>query len=129
MGSSMMAGSTSLDSADYDPVSDLNRLFGHPATLGTLPAVSRRLRAHSDELSTSITALETAQAYGPDSSIDSMKTAQSELASVFSRIEDVRRRAVQTEEDITTMTADIKRLDGTKRNLTVSMTADRKSVV
>ena len=112
-----------LSIADYDPVSHLNQLFGHVASLGALPTVSRRLRSHSDEVSASITALETAQAYGPDSSLDSMKTAQSELASVFSRIEDVRRRAVQTEEDITTMTADIKRLDGTKRNLTVSMTA------
>ena len=98
-------------------------LFSHPSTVGSLPAVSRRLRSYNDELSSSIAALETAQAYGPDSSLDRMQSAQSELASVFARIEDVRRRAVQTEEDITTMTADIKRLDGTKRNLTVSMTA------
>ena len=35
----------------------------------------------------------------------------------------VRGRALQTERDITTMTADIKRLDATKRNLTLSMTA------
>ncbi len=85
--------------------------------------MSRRLRSHSDELSSSIAALEAAQAYGPGTSLDRMKSAQSELASVFARIEDVRERAVQTEQDITTMTADIKRLDNTKRNLTVSMTA------
>ncbi|CAK7216390.1 Vacuolar protein sorting-associated protein 53 [Sporothrix curviconia] len=123
-----MSGSTAvesspLDSADYDPVNHLNMLFSHPSTVGSLPAVSRRLRSYNNELSSSISALETAQAYGPDSSLDRMQSAQSELASVFARIEDVRRRAVQTEEDITTMTADIKRLDGTKRNLTVSMTA------
>lgn len=52
-----------------------------------------------------------------------MQTAQAELASLFSRIEGVRSRALQTERDITTMTAEIKRLDGTKRNLTLSMTA------
>lgn len=52
-----------------------------------------------------------------------MQTAQAELASLFSRIEGVRTRALQTERDITTMTAEIKRLDGTKRNLTLSMTA------
>ncbi|CAK7223886.1 Vacuolar protein sorting-associated protein 53 [Sporothrix bragantina] len=123
-----MSGSTAvesspLDSAGYDPVMHLNMLFSHPSTVGSLPAVSRRLRSYNDELSSSISTLETAQAYGPDSSLDRMQTAQSELASVFARIEDVRKRAVQTEEDITTMTADIKRLDGTKRNLTVSMTA------
>lgn len=52
-----------------------------------------------------------------------MQSAQAELASLFQRIESVRNRALQTERDITTMTADIKRLDGTKRNLTHSMTA------
>ncbi|CAK7208006.1 Vacuolar protein sorting-associated protein 53 [Sporothrix eucalyptigena] len=123
MSGSTAVESSSLDSADYDPVNHLNMLFSHPSTVGSLSAVSRRLRSHSNELSSSITALETAQAYGPDSSLDRMQSAQSELASVFARIEDVRKRAVQTEEDITTMTADIKRLDGTKRNLTVSMTA------
>lgn len=39
------------------------------------------------------------------------------------KIEGVRERAVQTEQAITDMTADIKKLDGTKRNLTLSMTA------
>jgi hypothetical protein len=52
-----------------------------------------------------------------------MQSAQQELTSLFGRIESVRGRALQTERDITTMTADIKRLDGTKRNLTLSMTA------
>ena len=35
----------------------------------------------------------------------------------------MRRRAIETEEAITEMTADIKRLDNTKKNLTLSMTA------
>jgi hypothetical protein len=52
-----------------------------------------------------------------------MQSARTELASLFQRIESVRSRALQTERDITTMTADIKRLDSTKRNLTLSMTA------
>lgn len=109
--------------ANYNPVEHLNILFSHPSTVGSLPVVSRRLRTYSDEISMSIAAMETAQAYGSGASLERMQSAQSELASVFSRIEDVRSRAVQTEQDITTMTADIKRLDGTKRNLTVSMTA------
>lgn len=64
-----------------------------------------------------------AQAYGPDSSLERMQSAQAELASLFKKIETVRSRAIQTEQNITSMTADIKRLDGTKRNLTLSMTA------
>ena len=52
-----------------------------------------------------------------------MRDAQAELAELFTRIDKVRARALETEKTITEMTADIKRLDGTKRNLTSSMTA------
>ncbi|KAI1145711.1 Vps53-like protein [Nemania diffusa] len=52
-----------------------------------------------------------------------MQSAQAELGELFRKIETVRARAIQTEQNITAMTADIKRLDGTKRNLTLSMTA------
>lgn len=52
-----------------------------------------------------------------------MSSAKSELATLFSKIESVRTRAIETEQTITSMTAEIKRLDGTKRNLTLSMTA------
>ena len=52
-----------------------------------------------------------------------MQEAQTELADLFERIDSVRGRAMETESTITEMTADIKRLDGTKRNLTSSMTA------
>jgi hypothetical protein len=41
---------------------------------------------------------------------------------LFAQIDDVRDRAVRAEQDIADMTADIKRLDATKRNLTRSMT-------
>lgn len=52
-----------------------------------------------------------------------MQSAKDELAQLFRKIETVRTRAIETEQTITSMTADIKRLDGTKRNLTLSMTA------
>ena len=52
-----------------------------------------------------------------------MDIAKKDLAELFQRIASVRERAIRTEMTITEMTADIKKLDGTKRNLTVSMTA------
>ncbi|KAM7206720.1 vacuolar protein sorting-associated protein 53 [Rhypophila sp. PSN 637] len=117
-----LAEPLSLDSAEYDPIAHLNVLFSH-STVSSVARVSSTLQRHKDELSRSITSLETAQAYGPDSSLERMQSAQAELAELFQRIESVRSRALQTERDITMMTADIKRLDGTKRNLTLSMTA------
>ncbi|KAI0121218.1 Vps53-like protein [Xylariales sp. AK1849] len=113
----------SLDAVDYDPIAHLNVLFSHPSTVPSISRVSNTLRSHHNDLSTRISALETAQAYGPESSLERMQSAQAELASLFKKIETVRSRAIQTEQNITSMTADIKRLDGTKRNLTLSMTA------
>lgn len=85
--------------------------------------MSNTLRTQQDGLSRQISSLEQVQAYGPDSSLERMQSAQAELAGLFKKIETVRSRAIQTEQNITSMTADIKRLDGTKRNLTLSMTA------
>ncbi|KAK0384033.1 hypothetical protein NLU13_8122 [Sarocladium strictum] len=118
-----LAEPSSLDAVDYDPIDHLNLLFSHPSTVSSISQVSRNLKKHQYELSTEISALESAQAYGPDSSLERMQSAQAELAQLFRKIETVRTRAVETEQNITSMTADIKRLDGTKRNLTLSMTA------
>lgn len=52
-----------------------------------------------------------------------MSAAKADLAVLFRKIESVRTRAIETEQTITSMTAEIKRLDNTKRNLTLSMTA------
>lgn len=60
------------------------------------------------------------------SDVDSVKrihAAKADLAELFQKVEGVRHRAIETEEAITEMTADIKRLDNTKKNLTLSMTA------
>ena len=85
--------------------------------------MSQTLKYRQNELNTEISALENAQAYRPDSSLERMQSAQAELAQLFRKIETVRSRAIETEQNITSMTADIKRLDGTKKNLTLSMTA------
>lgn len=56
-------------------------------------------------------------------SLQRIQAAQVQLADLLSRIDGVRERALKTEQVITEMTADIKRLDGTKKNITLSMTA------
>ncbi|KAI1324635.1 Vps53-like protein [Xylariaceae sp. FL0255] len=114
----------SLDSADYDPLQHLNQLFSHPSTVTSIARVSSALQTEQNALSSSIAASQTAQAYGgPNSSLERMQSAQAELGELFRKIETVRARAIQTEQNITSMTSEIKRLDNTKRNLTLSMTA------
>ncbi|KAG5926614.1 hypothetical protein E4U42_003124 [Claviceps africana] len=113
----------SLDAANYDPMEHLNMLFAHPSAVSSINQVSQTLRTHYSILSSEVNSLELEQAYKPDSSLERMQSAQSELAQLFRKIETVRSRAMETEQNITSMTAEIKRLDGTKRNLTLSMTA------
>lgn len=118
--------SANLDCArtvDYDPIGHLNQLFAHPSAVSSISQVSQTLRHRQHELSSDIDRMELHQAYQPNSTLERMQSAQAELAQLFRKIETVRSRAVETEQNITSMTADIKRLDGTKRNLTLSMTA------
>lgn len=109
--------------ADYDPVDHLNALFAHPSTLQSVAHTSSALRAYQDDLDEDIAAVVAHQTASDADSVQRIQDAKAELADLFKKIESVRERAMQTEQTITEMTADIKRLDNTKRNLTLSMTA------
>ncbi|KAL8714900.1 MAG: hypothetical protein Q9220_001413 [cf. Caloplaca sp. 1 TL-2023] len=110
-------------SAAYDPINHLNAIFSHPSTLSSIAKTSRALNTYQDELDQEIAALVRYQSTSDAASVKRIQTAKDDLAELFPKVEDVRARAMQTEEAITEMTADIKRLDNTKRNLTLSMTA------
>jgi vacuolar protein sorting-associated protein 53 len=85
--------------------------------------VSDALRSYQDELDEDIAELVVTQSESDAQSVKRIQDAKADLAELFQKIEDVRERATQTEQAITEMTADIKRLDQTKRNLILSMTA------
>ncbi|KAI9742319.1 MAG: Vacuolar protein sorting-associated protein 53 [Claussenomyces sp. TS43310] len=114
---------TSLDAANYDPIPHLNSIFSHPSTLGSITEAAAALQTHQDDLDISITSLTHTLTSTTNDSVARMSAAKAELAALFHKIESVRARAIETEQTITSMTAEIKRLDGTKRNLTLSMTA------
>ncbi|KAL8904042.1 MAG: hypothetical protein Q9207_003534 [Kuettlingeria erythrocarpa] len=113
----------SLDSAEYNPIDHLNSIFSHPSTLSSISKTASALGTYHDELDRDIAALVRRQSTSDLESIKTIRAAKDDLAELFRKVEDVRARALQTEETITEMTADIKRLDNTKRNLTLSMTA------
>lgn len=108
---------------DYDPLDHLNAIFSHASTLNSVSDTSQALSQYQDDLDEDIATAVATQLASDASSVARIQKAKSELADLFKKIEGVRERAVQTEQAITDMTADIKRLDGTKRNLTLSMTA------
>jgi hypothetical protein len=109
--------------AEYDPIGHLNAIFTHPSTLSSVAATSETLRSYQDDLDEDIAAFVATQSASDADSVQRIQAAKAELADLFKKIESVRERAMQTEHTITDMTADIKRLDNTKRNLTLSMTA------
>lgn len=110
-------------SAEYDPIDHLNAIFSHPSTLTSVAAVRSSLQRHQDELELEIAALVASQRKSDAGSVERIQAARATLPVLFNQIEEVRARAEATESAIADMTADIKRLDGTKRNLTSSMTA------
>ncbi|MCJ1479007.1 Vacuolar protein sorting-associated protein 53 [Lambiella insularis] len=109
--------------ADYDPIDHLNAIFSHPSTLSSVSKTSRALQTYERELDDEIAERVAQQIAADGESVQRMQAAQAELSELFQKIESVRERAMHTEQAITEMTADIKRLDNTKRNLTLSMTA------
>ncbi|KAF5849800.1 hypothetical protein GGP41_005244 [Bipolaris sorokiniana] len=118
-----MDSALTLNAAEYDPIDHLNAIFSHPATLASVSATSEALRSYQDDLDEDIAAVIASQSSSDADSVRRIQSAKAELADLFKRIESVRERAMQTEQTITEMTADIKRLDSTKKNLTLSMTA------
>lgn len=88
-----------------------------------MSTTAETLRAYQDDLDEDIAAFVATQSASDADSVQRIQAAKAELSDMFKKIENVRERAMQTEHTITEMTADIKRLDNTKRNLTLSMTA------
>ncbi|KAJ5219326.1 uncharacterized protein N7498_001425 [Penicillium cinerascens] len=112
-----------LDAVDYDPVDHLNAIFSHPSTLSSVSQISDALHAYEDELDYDIGTLVEEQVTSNAESVERIQTAKADLSELFKKIDDVRERALTTEQAITDMTADIKQLDNAKKNLTLSMTA------
>lgn len=101
----------------------MNAIFSHPSTLSSISQTSNALQSYQNDLDDEIAEQLEYQAASDVESVRRIQAAKAELADLFQRVESVRERALQTEQAITEMTAEIKRLDGTKRNLTLSMTA------
>ena len=108
---------------DYDPIDHLNTIFSQPSTLSRVSQTSNALRAYQDGLDKEIADLVVHQSASDTDSLKRIQAAKQDLAQLFEKIDGVQERAKQTEASITEMTADIKRLDNTKKNLTLSMTA------
>ena len=98
-------------------------MFSDPSTLSSVSKATDIIRVYEQELDNELDLLEEHQAVSNAKCMERMAASQAELSELFERVENVRERALQTEKNITEMTADIKQLDNTKKNLAMSMTA------
>ncbi|KAI9823681.1 MAG: Vacuolar protein sorting-associated protein 53 [Phylliscum demangeonii] len=112
-----------LEADNYNPLDHVNAIFSHRSKLAAIGSVSDTLRTYRHDLAADLAEREADQAASDTRSVERIRATQAELAALFAKIDGVHERAMQTERAITEMTADIKRLDGTKRNLALSMTA------
>ncbi|KAK9454895.1 Vps53-like protein [Dipodascopsis uninucleata] len=110
-----------LDQGEYDPLIHLNEIFSYPESITSLSKVRSHVGHYHRALENKINELVAAQE-AAEPSVQRVARAHSELLDIFSHIETVRERAVTAEDVITSMTSDIRKLDDTKRNLTLSMT-------
>lgn len=101
----------------------LNALFPHPSTLKGVSKLSKTFDVYECDIDRYIAELVQRQYDLDTKSAQQIQRTKVDLAELFQNVEAVRQKAVETEDAITKMTADIKRLDNTKRNLTLSMTA------
>ncbi|KAL9110250.1 MAG: hypothetical protein Q9227_005157 [Pyrenula ochraceoflavens] len=108
---------------NYDPITHLNAIFSHPSTLSSVSRTYSEIESYQDQLDDEIDGLLDEQRTSNQEAVERIQASKDELAELFKKIEDVRERAAQTQRNIAEMTADIKQLDNTKKNLTLSMTA------
>ena len=113
---------SALDSPDYDPLTHLDAIFSHPSTLTRVTPTLSLLHTHESHLTTQITSLSTDQAQSHATCLSNLQTSRRELADLLFRVDDLRNKALTTQQTITAMTAEIKSLDTTKKNLAHSMT-------
>ena len=114
---------SSLSSPNYDPLIHLNEIFHEPSSLSALPAVQLQLTTHLHRLDTEIQVATAKQRNQQSETKQKIDALQLELEDLFQNVQDVRVKAENADGVMGRLTGGIRRLDGGKRNLTISMTA------
>lgn len=114
---------SSLSSPNYDPLIHLNEMFPEPSSLPSLAAVQLQLTTHLHHLDAEIQVATIKQRDQQSETKQRINALQLELEDLFQNVEKVRVKAENADGVMGGLTGGIRRLDGGKRNLTISMTA------
>jgi vacuolar protein sorting-associated protein 53 len=115
---------SSLASPSYDPILHLNQIFPDPSSLSpSLSTIQLLLTQHLHNLDTEIQHASQVQRDQQSTTRAQIEELQLELQDLFKNVEGVKGKAEKADGVMGNLTGGIRRLDGGKRNLTISMTA------
>lgn len=118
-----MSTLSGIETADYDPLSDLQELLPDPSSLENLRGFMNYTNSYKLSIDQDIQRkqVEYSQYLESDDRFDS-KAAHAELDDIITEINENKKLGVNTQDVIEGMTSNIKRLDDAKKNLVLSMT-------
>ncbi|KAI8584232.1 hypothetical protein K450DRAFT_218778 [Umbelopsis ramanniana AG] len=121
--SSILQVKDPLDAPQFDPTEYINRLFPNEQAMASMDSVLGVLRSKLDELGIEIKRLTSEQLNKGADNAEELKKARKSIEDLFIKIQDIKKKAAQSEEMVQEITQDIKSLDFAKRHLTLSITA------
>ncbi|XP_026736412.1 vacuolar protein sorting-associated protein 53 homolog [Trichoplusia ni] len=119
----MMGGTEQFDSAEFDAVAYINRVFPTEQSLSGVESAAARCEFHLAGVEHDIRRLVRAQAEQRDAGQHALLEAQRCIAELALQVADINKKAERSESMVREITLEIKQLDCAKSNLTAAITA------
>ncbi|XP_075988380.1 vacuolar protein sorting 53 isoform X2 [Anticarsia gemmatalis] len=119
----MMGGTEQFDSAEFDAVAYINRVFPTEQSLSGVESAAARCEFHLAGVEHDIRRLVRAQAEQREAGQNALVDAQRCIAELALQVADINKKAERSESMVREITSEIKQLDCAKSNLTAAITA------
>uniref|UniRef100_A0A2H1UZU4 SFRICE_004740 n=1 Tax=Spodoptera frugiperda TaxID=7108 RepID=A0A2H1UZU4_SPOFR len=119
----MMGGTEQFDSAEFDAVAYINRVFPTEQSLSGVESAAARCEFHLAGVEHDIRRLVRAQAEQRDAGQQALLEAQRCIGELALQVADINKKAERSESMVREITSEIKQLDCAKSNLTAAITA------
>ncbi|KAJ8704730.1 hypothetical protein PYW07_011918 [Mythimna separata] len=119
----MMGGTEQFDSAEFDAVAYINRVFPTEQSLSGVESAAARCEFHLAGVEHDIRRLVRAQAEQRDAGQKALVDAQRCIGELALQVADINKKAERSESMVREITSEIKQLDCAKSNLTAAITA------
>ena len=118
--------SSKFASSEFDAVDFLNALFPDEHSLRGVDELVGKLKLRISRVDDEILTAVRGQAGGGAKALSDLQTAQNAIASLESRVGDIKHKAATSEAMVTEICADVKKLDFAKKHLTSTITSLRR---